>query len=162
MGGAFPELEAQKELIQRVIKEEEHSFLTTLETGMGLLDRLVEKAKEENSQTIHGREVFTLYDTFGFPLDLTELILSEKGMKVDRGEFQAEMEMQKSRSRKAAETESGDWTVLIEDETEEFVGYGYLSAEVKITRYRKQKSMKQFMLLMAAGSNKQLEKIRMK
>jgi len=143
MGGAFPELEAQKDLIQRVIKEEEQSFLSTLETGMGLLDRLVEKAKEEHSETIHGREVFTLYDTFGFPLDLTELILSEKGMKVDRGEFQSEMEMQKKRSRKAAESESGDWTVLMEDDTEEFVGYEYLSTDVKITRYRKVVAKKQ-------------------
>jgi alanyl-tRNA synthetase len=137
MGGAFPELDAQQDLIQRVIKEEEHSFLSTLETGMGLLDRLVEKAKAENSQTIQGREVFTLYDTFGFPLDLTELILSEQGMNVNRVEFQEEMDMQKNRSRKAAESESGDWTVLITDDSEEFVGYEYLTSEVKITRYRK-------------------------
>ncbi|MEA3463392.1 MAG: alanine--tRNA ligase [Bacteroidota bacterium] len=137
MGGAFPELEAQKELIQRVIKEEEQSFLSTLETGMGLLDRLVEKARAEKSQTIHGREVFTLYDTFGFPLDLTELILSEQEMSVNRKEFQEEMDKQKNRSRKAAETESGDWMVLREDDTEEFVGYEYLTTEVKLTRYRK-------------------------
>ena len=142
MGGAFPELEAQQELIMRVIKEEEHSFLSTLETGMGLLDRLVEKAKSEKSRTIHGREVFTLYDTFGFPLDLTELILSEQGMKVNREEFQAEMDKQKNRSRKAAETESGDWTVLMNDDTEEFVGYEYLQTEVRITRFRKVVSKK--------------------
>ncbi len=137
MGGAFPELEAQQELIMRVIKEEEHSFLSTLETGMGLLDRLVEKARSEKSQNIHGREVFTLYDTFGFPLDLTELILGERGMKVNREEFQTEMDKQKNRSRKAAETESGDWTILRKDDTEEFVGYELLSTEVNITRYRK-------------------------
>ncbi len=142
MGGAFPELVAQQDLIQRVIKEEEQSFLSTLETGMGLLDRLVEKAKAEKSQTIHGREVFILYDTFGFPLDLTELILAEQGMKVNREEFQAEMDQQKNRSRKAAETESGDWTVLMADDTEEFVGYDWLSTEVKITRYRKVVSKK--------------------
>jgi len=142
MGGAFPELVAQQSLIQRVIKEEEQSFLSTLETGMGLLDRLVEKAKAEKSQTIHGREVFILYDTFGFPLDLTELILSEQGMKVNREEFQAEMDQQKNRSRKAAESESGDWTVLMADDIEEFVGYEWLSTEVKITRYRKVVSKK--------------------
>ncbi len=142
MGGAFPELESQQDLIQRVIKEEENSFLFTLETGIGLLDRLVEKAREEKSQTIHGREVFTLYDTFGFPLDLTELILSEQGMNVNREEFQAEMDRQKNRSRKAAESESGDWTVLMNDDTEEFVGYEYLTSEVKITRYRKVVSKK--------------------
>ena len=96
---------SQQDLIQRVIKEEEQSFLSTLETGMGLLDRLVDKAKAEKSQAIHGREVFILYDTFGFPLDLTELILSEHGMKVNRDEFREEMDMQKNRSRKAAETE---------------------------------------------------------
>jgi alanyl-tRNA synthetase len=142
MGGAFPELDAQQELIQRVIKEEEHSFLSTLETGMGLLDRLVEKARSEKSGTIHGREVFTLYDTFGFPLDLTELILSEQGMQVNREEFQAEMDKQKKRSRKAAETESGDWTILLNDDSEEFVGYEYLQTEVRITRYRKVVSKK--------------------
>lgn len=142
MGGAFPELDAQKELIRRVIREEEQSFLSTLETGMGLLDRLVEKAKSDKKQSIHGREVFTLYDTFGFPLDLTELILSEQGMTVNREEFQAEMDQQKNRSRKAAESESGDWTILMDDDTEEFVGYEWLSAEVKITRYRKVLSKK--------------------
>jgi len=142
MGDAFPELVAQQELIQRVIKEEEQSFLSTLETGMGLLDRLMEKAKADKSKTIHGREAFTLYDTFGFPLDLTELILSEQGMQVNRKEFQAEMEQQKNRSKKAAETESGDWTVLLADDTEEFVGYEWLTTDIKITRFRKVVSKK--------------------
>ncbi len=142
MGGAFPELVAQQSLIERVIKEEEQSFLSTLESGMGLLDRLAEKARADKSQTIHGREVFILYDTFGFPLDLTELILSEKGMKVNREEFQAEMDQQKNRSRKAAVTESGDWTVLMADDMEEFVGYDWLNTEVKIARYRKVVSKK--------------------
>jgi alanyl-tRNA synthetase len=137
MGGAFPELEAQQELIQRVIREEEQSFLSTLETGMGLLDRLVEKARKDNNLTLPGKEAFILYDTFGFPLDLTELILSEKGMKVNQDEFQSEMDAQKNRSKKAAETESGDWTVLIPDDTEEFVGYDCLTSDVKISRYRK-------------------------
>ena len=142
MGEAFPELKAQQELIQRVIREEEQSFLSTLETGMGLLDRLEEKAKAEKKDTIHGKEVFVLYDTFGFPLDLTELILSEHGMKVNRKEFQEEMVAQKTRSRKAAETESGDWTVLMADDIEEFVGYDWLSTDVKIARYRKVVSKK--------------------
>ena len=144
MGGAFPELEAQQELIQRVIREEEQSFLSTLETGMGLLDRLVEKARAEKQGTIPGKEAFTLYDTFGFPLDLTELILSEQGLKVNRGEFQEEMELQKNRSKKAAETESGDWIILEDDRpsTEEFVGYDRLATEVRITRYRKVVSKK--------------------
>jgi alanyl-tRNA synthetase len=142
MGDAFPELEAQQDLIQRVIKEEEQSFLSTLETGMGLLDRLALKAKEAKRDTINGKDAFVLYDTFGFPLDLTELILYEQGMKVNREDFQAEMDMQKKRSKKAAETESGDWTVLVTDNTEEFVGYEWLSTDVKITRYRKVVSKK--------------------
>ena len=137
MGETFPELEAQQELIQRVIREEEQSFLSTLDTGMGLLDQLVEKAREGNSSIISGKEAFTLYDTFGFPLDLTELILSEQDMKVNREEFMKEMDAQKNRSKKAAETESGDWVELLADDVEEFVGYDWLSTEVKITRYRK-------------------------
>ena len=88
MGETFPELEAQQELIQQVIREEEQSFLSTLETGMRLLDQLVEKAKGRKAADHSGKEAFTLYDTFGFPLDLTELILSEQGMKVNREEFQ--------------------------------------------------------------------------
>jgi alanyl-tRNA synthetase len=137
MDGAFPELDAQQELIQRVMKEEEQSFLSTLETGMRLLDQLADKAREDKQSTLPGKEAFTLYDTFGFPLDLTELILSEKGMQVNREEFMKEMDAQKNRSRKAAETESDDWTVLLDDDAEEFVGYEWLSTEVKITRYRK-------------------------
>ncbi len=137
MGGAFPELNAQQALIQRVIREEESSFLSTLDVGMRLLDQLVEKAREEKSKVISGKEAFILYDTFGFPLDLTELILGEKELEVDHEEFQKEMVAQRNRSKRAAETESGDWTVLVPDEVEEFVGYEWLSTEVKITRYRK-------------------------
>ncbi|MEN8157733.1 MAG: alanine--tRNA ligase [Bacteroidota bacterium] len=137
MGSAFPELDSQQELIGRVIREEEQSFLATLENGIRLLEQLVEKARKEKRNMIPGREVFTLYDTFGFPLDLTELILSEQEMKVNREEFHKEMEAQKNRSKKAAESESGDWTELYADESEEFVGYDWLSTEVKITRYRK-------------------------
>jgi alanyl-tRNA synthetase len=137
MKGTFPELDAQQDLIQRVIREEEQSFLSTLETGMGLLDQLVGNARKEKSRIIHGKEAFTLYDTFGFPLDLTELILGEQGMEVNREEFRKEMDAQINRSKQAAETESGDWTELLPDDVEEFVGYEWLSTDVKITRYRK-------------------------
>ena len=137
MGEAYPELQAQQELIGRVIRDEEQSFLATLETGVGLLDRLITKAKQDKVTTIRGIEAFVLYDTYGFPLDLTELILAEQGMKVNREEFQGEMNAQKNRSKKAAETESGDWTVLYPDKTEEFVGYDSFSTDVQITRYRK-------------------------
>jgi alanyl-tRNA synthetase len=98
MGDTFPELNAQQDLISRVIREEEASFLVTLETGMRLLDQLVKTARKGNYRVIPGRDAFVLYDTYGFPLDLTELILSEHGMEVDRGEFEVEMEAQKSRS----------------------------------------------------------------
>jgi alanyl-tRNA synthetase len=143
MGDTFPELKSQSDLIMQVIREEEQSFLMTLETGMRLLDQLVEKARREKSDTVSGREAFTLYDTFGFPLDLTELILAENGMKVNREEFNTEMESQQKRSRNAAETESGDWVRLTaDDDVEEFVGYDRLATEVKIARYRKVQSRK--------------------
>ncbi len=137
MGENFPETGSQQELIQRVIREEEQSFLATLENGIRMLEQLVEKAKTGKYRVIPGRDAFILYDTYGFPLDLTELILGEEGLEVDRGEFQLEMEAQKTRSKKAAESESGDWTVLADDDHEEFVGYDWLSAEVQITRFRK-------------------------
>lgn len=137
MGESFPELSAQEELIQKVIREEEQSFLSTLDNGMRLLDQLVTKAREDATTEIQGKEAFTLYDTFGFPLDLTELILSEKEMSVNREEFRAEMDTQKNRSKKAAETQSSDWVELLADDMEEFVGYDWLDTEVKITNYRK-------------------------
>ncbi|MCK4748374.1 MAG: alanine--tRNA ligase, partial [Bacteroidales bacterium] len=137
MGETFPELTAQQDLIQRVIREEEQSFLSTLDNGMRLLDQLVEQARLEKTTVISGKKAFELYDTFGFPLDLTELILAEQDMKVDRVEFQEEMAAQKNRSKQAAETESGDWTVLFSDDVEEFVGFDWLTTDVKITRYRK-------------------------
>ena len=137
MGHNFPELDKQTDLIVKVIREEEHSFLSTLETGMRLLDQLMEQARKEKNTLISGKKVFELYDTFGFPLDLTELILSEQKMEVNRDEFQKEMEAQKNRSKQAAESESGDWVVLLDDEVQEFVGYEWLNTEVKITRYRK-------------------------
>jgi alanyl-tRNA synthetase len=142
MGESFPELQAQGTLISKVIEEEEESFLRTLETGLKLLDVMIEKAQASKSTVISGNNAFTLYDTFGFPLDLTELILSENGLTVNNKEFDAEMKQQKNRSRNAAAQEAGDWIVLIEDEVEEFIGYDHLTAEINITRYRKVKTAK--------------------
>lgn len=137
MGGAFPELRSQEKLIIQVIAEEEHAFLKTLSTGIKLLEQLVVKAKAEKSTQISGKSAFELYDTFGFPLDLTELILKEQDMFVNIEEFNAEMAQQKSRSRSDAAVETDDWQVVSSDESAEFVGYDAIEADVKITRYRK-------------------------
>lgn len=131
MKGAFPELTAQKDLVSKVIKEEEASFLRTLSQGLNRIDLLLEKNKE-----LSGEQVFELYDTYGFPLDLTQLILRERGLTLDEAAFNAEMQKQKDRSKADAKQQTGDWTILMEDEVEEFVGYDYLSARVKISRYR--------------------------
>jgi alanyl-tRNA synthetase len=141
MGDAFPELISQKQLISRVIAEEENSFLRTLETGITLLENLV-NAQKSKELPFSGKAAFELYDTYGFPLDLTELILSEKGMKVNIPEFHEEMEKQKSRSRQASGQETADWIILNEQEEQVFVGYDQLSLEVKITRYRQVKTPK--------------------
>lgn len=135
MGDAYPELNAQKTLIEKVIIEEEESFLRTLETGIKLLDKVIAEAKENGTTTINGKSAFTLYDTYGFPLDLTELILRENGMNVNIDEFNAEMEKQKARARNAAAVENGDWIVIKEGETE-FVGYDFTEFETSILRYR--------------------------
>ncbi|MBO5812517.1 MAG: alanine--tRNA ligase, partial [Bacteroidaceae bacterium] len=135
MGDAYPELNAQKTLIEKVIIEEEESFLRTLETGIKLLDKVIAEAKEDGTTTINGKSAFTLYDTYGFPLDLTELILRENGMNVNIDDFNAEMEKQKARARNAAAVENGDWIVLKEGETE-FVGYDFTEFETSILRYR--------------------------
>jgi len=137
MGDAFPELISQQGLIENVIREEEESFLRTLETGIRLLDELVAKAKTAGETEISGDNAFTLYDTFGFPFDLTSLILREKGLSVDEAGFMAEMEKQKERSRNAAVQETDDWIELKKIEQVEFVGYDLLEAEVQISRYRK-------------------------
>ena len=137
MGDAFPELVSQQGLIENVIREEEESFLRTLETGIRLLDDMVAKAKTEGKTEIGGEAAFTLYDTFGFPFDLTSLILREKGYSVDEAGFNSEMEKQKNRSRNAAAQETDDWVELKKIEQVEFVGYDQLEAEVHITRYRK-------------------------
>ena len=137
MGQHYPELESQRTLIEKVIREEENAFLRTLDKGIRLLDKIVEKTKAENYVTVPGNVAFELYDTYGFPLDLTELILREQGLVVNRREFQAEMAAQKERSRSAAAVNLDDWVELIADDTQEFVGYDYLETEVQITRYRR-------------------------
>lgn len=139
MGGAFPELIAQQTLIEKVMKEEEESFLHTLETGIRLLDDVMAKARKENRTEISGIAAFELYDTYGFPLDLTELILRENGMTVNRVEFDAEMEKQKNRSRNAAVLETGDWIELRKIDEVKFLGYTTLESDIYITRYRKVK-----------------------
>ena len=139
MGTAFPELKAQKQLIENVIKEEETSFLRTLDQGLVLLDGIISSAK---TKEISGDKVFELYDTFGFPIDLTALILSEKGYTLDEKGFEAELQKQKKRSRAASEMSTEDWTILVDDAVEEFVGYDFLEANVKLTRYRKVTSKK--------------------
>lgn len=136
MGDAYPELVAQKTLIEKVIKEEEESFLRTLETGIRLLDKKMDEVKAEGKTTISGVDAFTLYDTYGFPLDLTELILRENGMEVDITQFTAEMQKQKERARNAAAIETGDWVVLKEGEAK-FVGYDLFECDAEILRYRK-------------------------
>ncbi len=138
MGEAYPELVAQSELIKRVIKEEEEAFLRTLETGMKLIDKVMADAKTEGKTEIAGKDAFTLYDTYGFPLDLTELILKENGMTVDVDGFNAEMQKQKERARNAAAVETTDWVELKEGETE-FVGYDLNEVDAEILRYRKVK-----------------------
>ncbi|RCW32742.1 alanine--tRNA ligase [Marinilabilia salmonicolor] len=149
MGEAYPELKSQKELIQKVIHEEEESFLKTLATGIALLDKIIVETLKGEYKVVDGKVAFELYDTFGFPLDLTELILSEKGLVVNRREFEKEMEAQKSRARNASAVETGDWVVLRDDKEEEFVGYDYYETEVFITRYRqiKVKNKEQYQLV---------------
>lgn len=138
MGDAYPELIQQQTLIEKVIKEEEESFLRTLETGIKMLDKQIEDAKAAKSTILSGIVAFTLYDTYGFPLDLTELILRENDMTVDHKEFDAEMQKQKDRARNAASMETGDWVVLKEGSVE-FVGYDMTECEANILRYRKVK-----------------------
>jgi len=133
MGEFFPEITTQKSLVMKVIEEEEQSFLRTLAQGLAKLDDFL----AEGNKTLDGKRAFELYDTYGFPIDLTELIMRENDKVVDMAEFTAEMTAQKERSRAATKLSTDDWTVLEEDETQEFVGYDYTSAEVRITRYRK-------------------------
>lgn len=139
MGKAFPELKQQYQLIENVIKEEEASFLSTLEQGLVLLDSVIKSAK---NKTIDGSKAFELYDTFGFPIDLTALILEEKGYELDVVGFEKALKAQKDRSRAASETSKEDWVILAEDTEQEFIGYDTLEANVKLVKYRKVTSKK--------------------
>ncbi len=139
MGGSFPEIVSQKTLCENVIREEENSFLRTLDQGLILLDNIITNSTET---IISGRKAFELYDTYGFPIDLTALILSEKGLSLDVATFDAELLKQKERSRAASKVKAGDWEILIDDDAEEFIGYDQTQATVKITRVRKVESVK--------------------
>jgi len=139
LGDAYPELKEQKQLIENVIKEEEHSFLKTLDQGLLLLDTII---KNTEGKTVDGGKAFELYDTFGFPIDLTALILSEKGYQLDEAGFDSAMQQQKNRSKSASTISKEDWEVLQDDNEQEFVGYDMLDVEVKITKYRKVVSKK--------------------
>ena len=142
MGGAYPELVAQRELIGRVMKEEEDSFLRTLDKGINLLNGAMDELKAHGQTVLDGAQVFRMFDTYGFPLDLTELICRENGYTVDEDGFNVEMEKQKARARNAAAVENGDWEVLREGE-QKFQGYDYSEYECHILRYRKVTQKKQ-------------------
>ncbi|MFC2116055.1 alanine--tRNA ligase [Bacteroidota bacterium] len=137
MGDAFPEIRDQQELIARVIREEENSFLKTLSNGIRMLDQLMAEAEKAEKSSIEGKSAFILYDTYGFPLDLTQLILREKNLDVSQEEFEKEMEIQKSRSRVAANVSKDDWHEIFPSESTVFLGYDESSSEVRIARYRK-------------------------
>ena len=140
MGKAFPELSKHRQLIENVIKEEENSFLGTLEQGLVLLDSVIKSSKDK---TVSGEKAFELYDTFGFPIDLTSLILEEKGYQLDVEGFEKALKAQKDRSRAASEVSKDDWTVLMQDSEQEFIGYDSLEATVKLVKYRKVTSKKE-------------------
>jgi len=137
MGNGFPELLNQKELLEKVIYEEESSFFRTLEQGIKKIDQLIEKTKAKNKTELDGSSIFELYDTFGFPIDLTALIARENGLSIDEKGFNIELIKQKDRSRAATQIQSDDWVVLREDDIEEFVGYDLLDTDIIITKYRK-------------------------
>ena len=152
MGEAYPELVAQSDLIKKVIKEEEEAFLRTLETGIKLIDKVIADTKAAGKSEISGVEAFTLYDTYGFPLDLTELILKENGLTANIDEFNAEMTKQKERARNAAAVEATDWVIIKEGDTE-FVGYDFYEVETEILRYRQVKQRnKEFYQVIIARS----------
>ena len=137
MGDQFPELKAQQALIEKVIEEEEASFLRTLATGINLLDGVIERTKREGKTMISGAEAFELYDTFGFPIDLTELIAREQGVGVDLPAFEKELQIQKERSRNAAAVDTDDWVELFPCKESIFTGYDTLTEQVRIARYRR-------------------------
>ena len=137
MGDSFPELKAQQNLIERVIREEELSFLRTLSTGIALLENIIAETNAKKQTVVKGQIVFEMYDTYGFPLDLTELILREHNLSYDRDEYEAEMTAQKNRSRAAAAVDTGDWIELESCDETRFIGYDYTEADIHIMRYRK-------------------------
>ena len=137
MGDNFTELITQKDIIQKVIHEEEVSFFRTLELGIRRMDNLMKTAKETNTKVLNGSSVFELFDTFGFPVDLTSLIARENGLSIDEEAFQAELQKQKDRSRAATAIETDDWVQLQPDQEEKFVGYDQLTTELQIIKYRK-------------------------
>jgi len=139
MSGFFPELKKQQKLAENVIREEEASFLKTLDQGLIMLDSLFNLS---DNKILSGKKIFELYDTFGFPIDLTALIAREKQFKIDENGFNNEMKKQKERSRADAASSAGDWQIILDDDVEEFVGYDILETDVKITRYRKLKNQK--------------------
>lgn len=137
MGDAYPEIREQQSLIEKVIREEESSFLKTLSNGIRMLDQLMQEARRKGTASIDGKSAFILYDTYGFPLDLTRLILRENELDVSQEEFEREMAAQKSRSKDAAAVTRGDWQIILPAESTEFLGYDQTSAEVRIARYRR-------------------------
>ncbi|VXA91574.1 Alanine--tRNA ligase [Flavobacterium sp. 9R] len=139
MSASFPEIRSQKALCSNVIREEESSFLRTLDQGLVLLDAVI---TNNQSKVIDGKKAFELYDTYGFPIDLTALILSEKGLQLDEKVFEEQLQLQKERSRAASKVTAGDWNVIVEDDIQEFVGYDRLQHQVKITKYRRVESVK--------------------
>ncbi|MDH5602375.1 MAG: alanine--tRNA ligase [Cyclobacteriaceae bacterium] len=148
--GVFDELDVQIEFVSKVIEEEENAFLHTLDNGLKKLNRIIEEIKREGSDTISGEVTFELFDTFGFPVDLTELIARENGLMIDSKGFEAEMKQQKERSRSDADKDTGDWEWVRKGEATEFIGYDTLQARVKITRYRRvnQKGKKFYQLVL--------------
>ncbi len=139
MGDNFTEIKNNRDLVKKVIEEEESSFLRTVDKGLIRLDQIIEETKDNK---VNGAKAFELYDTFGFPFDLTQLILKEFGFSVDESEFDAEMQRQKHRSRAATQLKTDDWVVVLEDDRDEFVGYDQTDAQVKITQYRKVQTKK--------------------
>ena len=151
MGEAYPELVAGRELIEKVMREEEESFLRTLETGIRLLDKQIEECQRQGLQVLDGQAAFVLYDTYGFPLDLTALILSEQGMTVDEAGFDAAMQQQKERARNAAAIDAGDWISVHDEAAVRFVGYDQLETTTEILRYRqvKQKGQEYYQVVLS-------------
>ncbi|QUB43868.1 alanine--tRNA ligase [Porphyromonas sp. oral taxon 275] len=151
MGEAYPELVAGRELIEKVMREEEESFLHTLETGIRLLDKQIEECQRQGQQVLDGQAAFVLYDTYGFPLDLTALILSEQGMTVDEAGFDAAMQQQKERARNAAAIDAGDWISVHDEAAVRFVGYDQLETTTEILRYRqvKQKGQEYYQVVLS-------------